>query len=342
MLTKRLRTDFEECGLSKGSHPVSERLLLLTVDVEAFNSEMIPPWVEAIHHWATCAARSGLRFCFFLAVEDMVKLREDDQGAYGDFLKAMRKLDDAGSLFYPHNHYAFDTKSGERLIPAQEPENVPRQYRKRQSMFWDVVYRHRLDLGSWLTAVRDTYDAALLEAGCKRPNVPVFRAGGWDYGDSCQDLQQYIAALREAGFRADSSACRGIFGIPTWRIGSHFGVNVFKLEEHLLEIAPTWSIDMSVRPFSPPYLKTLLSLREHGKLFRGRPGAFVAVLHLDHLFRRWSRGCMQSFAVKDVETVRKRIDNLFRLLAFMRSILCVRCATFEDIEVRKYEALTSL
>ena len=330
-MADRPRTDFEECGFSKGPHQVSARLLLLTVDVEAFKGDIMPLWLEAFHHWAACAKKSGLRFCFFLSVEDAVKLREDDQGAYGDFLKAMRKLDDTGSLFYPHNHYVFDTKSGERVALAKEPAGLPSTYRKRQSMFWDVVYRHQLDLGSWLTTVREAYETVLSEAGCQRPSFPVFRAGGWDYGDSCQDLQQYIAALVDAGFRADSSACRGVFGTPTWRIGSHFCANVFKLEDHLLEIAPTWSIDMSVPPFSIPYVRTLLSLREHRNLFRGLPGAFVAVLHFDHLFRGRSRGCIEPFAIQDPTTLKKRIDRLFRILTSLRSVLSLNCSTFDEI-----------
>lgn len=330
-MTRRPCTDFEACGLSPGPHHLSGRFLVLTVDCEAFNRPVLPLWVEAMRLWAMHAKRSGLRSCFFLSVEDMVKLRLTDQDAHGDFLKAMRALDDTGSLFYPHNHYVFDPTSGERFALTHEPQRPAESYGKRPSVFWDAVHRHQLDLGSWLTTVREVYETALSEAACQRPSLPVFRAGGWDYGDSCQDLRQYIQALYNAGFRADSSACRGIFGTPTWRIGSEFGFNIFWLDGGLLEIAPTWSLDMSIPRPSLPYLGNLLSLWRQPQLWMGHSGAFVAVLHFDHLFRQWLNGVATDFAVADGEIIEERIDHTFRLIGFLQSMLRLECVTFDDL-----------
>ena len=91
-------------------------------------------------------------------------------------------------------------------------------------------------------------------------------------------------------------------------------------------------MDMSVRSSSPASLLNLLSLRRQWRLWTGHLGAFVLVLHFDHLFRRWVNGSPESFALREMETVRKRIDRLFRRIAFIRSILGLTCATFDDIE----------
>jgi hypothetical protein len=340
-MTEHLRTDFEEYDLSRGPYSVSSRLLLLTVDFEAFTPEMMPLWQEAMHHWAARASESRLRFCFFLSVENAIRLRVASQRAYAEFLKAMKGLEDVASLIYPHNHYVFDRQTGEKKVLAEEPKDLPQDYPKRKSVFYDTVHRHRLDLAFWLTTVRESYEEVLAAADCRRPKVPVFRAGGWDYGGSCRDVRQYIDAVVAAGFRADSSACRGAFGTPTWRIGSHFGSNVFWLDKGLLEIAPTWSMDISVSPLSLACARSLLSLRRQSKLWMGHRGAFVVVLHFDHLFRRWSRGSLQNSPLRDVGTLRKRIDRLFRSIALLRSILCLHCATFEDIELGRSEARVS-
>jgi len=332
-MTEQRRTDFEEFGLSKGSHPVSTRLLLLTVDFEAFKPDMMPLWLEAMHHWAARAQTSMLRSCFFLSVEDATRLRVADKKMYEEFLEGMKALGDAGSLFYPHNHYVFDAETGEKKIPAKEPGDLPQSHAKRKSLFYDVVRRHQLDLAFWLTTVRESYEKVLSDAGCREPKSLVFRAGGWDYGGSCWDLNRYIEGLVAAGFHADSSACRGVFGTPSWRIGSDFGDNIFWLDRGVLEIAPTWSMDMSIAPLSLSCLRNLFSLREQRKLWSGDAGAFVAVLHFDHLFRSWSKGSIRNFGMKDIGMVKKRIDNLFRLGVFMRSILRLNCATFEDIEL---------
>jgi len=324
------RTDFEVCGFSAGVPRLSGRFFLLTIDMEAFQLELMPLWLELMEYWADRAGVLGLRFCFFLAVEDVVHLRAANPGIYQRFLHAMRLLESAGSIFYPHNHYVFDPTTGGKAPVGNEPAGPSRDYPKRQCLFYDTVLRHRRNFGEWLADVRRSYQEIMAEAGCRLPDRLAFRAGGWDYGGSCAELEAYIRGLKAAGFRVDSSACRGTFGAETWRVGTLFGANAFLLEEDLLEIAPTWAIDVSVPPWSLAYLRTLLSLREHSGLVTTRRGAFVVVLHFDHLFRRQTAWTIDEFAVRDIRRLEARIDRLFWLLVVLRGAFRLRCVTFEE------------
>ena len=325
------RTDFESCGLSSGCQPIHKRLILLTVDFEAFRSETMPIWIEAMHRWANHATRTGLRFSFFLSVEDAIRLRAAAPSIYEDFLSAIRDLERTGSRFYPHNHFVYETTTGEKTVHSRETGKPPVHYAKRKSLFWDVVHRHRLPLGAWLATVRTTYETILADAHCAVPTPVVFRAGGWDYGGSCHDLQLYVEALGAARLFVDSSACRGTFGTPTWRVGAEFGKNVFRLQDNILEVAPTWSVDVSTPPLSLEQLRTLLSLGIHQGLLAGRSGVEVAVLHFDHLFRRWSGGAVGASDVDDPRTVDTRIRRAFRLFTALCSVFRYRCATYEDV-----------
>ncbi len=331
-MTRIPETDFEEYGLSRDPFPVSGRLLLLTVDFEAFAPEMLPLWLDAMHHWAVRAERSGLRSCFFLSVEDALRIRATGQEAYSRFLEAMRRLDAAGSLFYAHSHFVFDPRTGQKQPLDREPADLPRGYGKRRSIFYDVHHRHHLDWAAWLTIVRESYERVLSDAGCRKPRLSVFRAGGWDYGDCQADLSRYIAGLAAVGFHGDSSACRGRFETPTWRVGTDFGRNVFWLANGLIEIAPTWAMDMGVLPLSAAAAGNLLSLGKQSRLWTRRQGACVVVLHFDHLFRSRSCGRLSSLHSRDLDLVRGRINCSFRVLALLRSVLRLRSATFEDLD----------
>ena len=332
-MTRISGTDFEEYGLSRGPFPVSGRLLLLTVDFEAFAPEMLPLWLDAMHRWAVCAERSELRFCFFLSVEDALRIRATGQDAYGRFLKAMRRLDAAGSLFYAHNHFVFDPRTGQKQSLDRESADLPRGYGKRRSIFYDAHHRHHLDWAAWLTIVRESYEQVLSDAGCRKPRLPVFRAGGWDYGDCQADLSRYLAGLAAAGFRGDSSACRGCFETPTWRVGTDFGRNLFWLANGLIEIAPTWAMDMGVSPLSAAAAGNLLSLGKQSRLWTRRQGACVVVLHFDHLFRPQPQGMPGDPSHRSRDAVRARIDSCFRTLGLLRFVLRLRSATYDDLEM---------
>lgn len=331
-MSRVARTDFEEYGLSRGPLPVSGRFLLLTVDFEAFAPEMLPLWLDAMLYWAACAKRSRLRFCFFLSVEDVLRIRATGRGAYHQLLAAMRALDDAGSLFYAHNHFVFDPETGRKQPVAQEPVASMTGYGKRRSVFFDVCHRHRLGWATWMTTVRQVFDRTLEDARCRPPTFSVFRAGGWDYGESRDDLSRYLEGLAAAGFHADSSACRGRFGTPGWRIGADYGRNVFRLEKQLVEIAPTWSVDIGGRPVSPAWFWNILSLGRQSRLWVGQHGVFVVVLHFDHLFNGCSSGRMDGFRDTDIPMVRVRVRRVFRLLTVLQSVFRFENGTFETVQ----------
>ena len=330
-MSRAARTDFEEYGLGRGPFPVSGRLLLLTVDFEAFAPEMLPLWLDAMHYWAACATRRGLRFSFFLSVEDAIRIRATGQEEYRQLLAAMRALDDAGTLFYAHNHFLFDAETGQKRPLDREPAEPSRGYGKRKSVFYDVCRRHRSDWATWMNTVRGTFERVRTDAGCRKPTFSVFRAGGWDYGESRADLTQYIEGLAAAGFHGDSSACCGRFGTPGWRVGADYGRNVFWLDGRLVEIAPSWSVDMSVRPSSPSCFWNLLSLGRQSRLWAGQSGVCVVVLHFDHLFNGCSTGLMESPDSRDIQLVRVRVRRLFRLLRLLQSLLRFKNGTFESL-----------
>lgn len=325
-----LKTDFEECGYSEGYIKVPDRLLLLTVDFEAFTPEMMPLWEKAMHYWAECEQQYRLRCCFFLSVEDVVRLRRSDISAYEDFKRGLKTLNRAGSMFYPHNHVVFDPDSGMKMT-TDKFNGFPEDYKKRFSMFYSVVYCHKLDIAEWLKTVKGIYEGFLADAGCAQPRGSVFRAGGWDYGSSCSDLSQYMSGLLKAGFGMDSSACRGTFGTPAWRVGTVFGLNVIRLTGGLVETAPCWSLDCSTEPLSRAYTGNILRLREHRMLWTGNPGVFMIVVHFDHLFHKQTNKGIFYFAVRDIEMVKNRIKRLFRLLVFLQSVLFLRCVTFDEL-----------
>lgn len=339
-MTRASRTDFEEYGLSRGPFPVSGRLLLLTVDFEAFAPEMLPLWLDAMQYWAACATRTGLRFCFFLSVEDAIRIRATGQREYRQLRAAMRALDDAESLFYAHNHFVFDPATGRKRLVAQEPASAPSAYRKRKSLFYDAVYRHRLDLGDWLTTIRLTHQALLTDADCRIPAWPAFRVGGWDYGSTRHDVERYLESLGSAGFAIDSSACAGVFETATWRVGSAFGSNVFMCKGNVIEVAPCWVDDCGLDRQRLLTLRRLMTLRQHGRVWTGASGVLVVVLHFDHLFHLGTGGARRYFAVTDSARVAERIRRTCRFFSAVRHLLRLESGTFESLQVGHVRPMT--
>ena len=56
------------------------------------------------------------------------------------------------------------------------------------------------------------------------------------------EMQTYVSALATCGYRIDSSDAAGVFGDRTWRVGTAFGTNVYRLPGELIELAPSWSL----------------------------------------------------------------------------------------------------
>ena len=311
-------TDFEEYGYSQGQIPVGERHWLLTVDFEAFNSENIDIWLRAMRLWADQASRFGFRCCFFMSMEDVVNLRQQSPSAYQDFLDCVNLLYEAGTRFYPHNHSVFDPETG--VFPANPDKQPPEGYTKRLSMFYRSHYLHGLDFADWMATVKASYERFLGEARLPIPEMIAFRAGGWDYGSSSDDLRMYTEALAHAGYRIDSSACSGTFGTESWRMGAEYQSNVFLLQPDLIEIAPNVALDCGREDQGASPFDEL-----HG------PGVFVHVLHFDHLFHRQSPGSCAYFDVTDPDEIDGRIERFFHAIGDWRSPL-LESSTFEDIE----------
>jgi hypothetical protein len=193
-------------------------------------------------------------------------------------------------------------------------------------MFYDVVHRHKADLRSWLVEVRECFERVLADATIDPPLRPTFRAGGWDYGSTEDEVAKYIDALRGAQFVIDSSAVAGSFGTTSWRVGAPFGSNVFWLAPDLLEVAPVWNINCGAPIFSRDTATSALDLLLQRSIWSRRtPGALVTVLHFDHLFRP-SRGRAPA-----VDTVNRRIASLFTRLDRLRVVLGASSNTFDDL-----------
>ena len=332
-----MTTDFEEYGYGRGPLAVHGRYWLLTVDFEAFtNPGNIASWLAAMRYWAIQAKDHGFRFCFFMSIEDVVILKVNSPAAYGDFLECVHLLHESGSRFYPHNHGVFDPESGAGF--ADTESEPPKGYTKRISMFHRAHYQHKMDFGAWMGTVKACYEAFLCDAGVALPDMLAFRAGGWDYGSSSDDLRTYLAALSHAGYRIDSSACSGAFGTETWRMGSDYRSNVFLLDPNLVEVAPNVAIDCGQLEHVPSssHLPDFFQELDRSPSMSWS-GVYVHVLHFDHLFHELDSGAYRYFAVTDPEEIKERIDQFFRTILFWRRSVPLTSATFDDIEFVKPE-----
>ena len=273
-----MRTDFEELGLSRGPLRPEGRRWLLTIDFEAFEPATIEPWLGAMYAWAAEAVAQDLRFVIFLATEDLVRLRGADPNLYKRFCAAAAAMAYAGAEWHPHNHAVFDRETGDRL-----PAHFDPAYGKRPSLFYDVVRVHRADLAEWLRVVRTEHDRFLADAEIAAPAQAAFRAGGWDYGTTGDDLRRYVEAVDGAGFAFDSSAVAGQY----WRVAARFSANVFALSQGLVEVAPGTGADCGAALVSRRTLRALRDVLRQPELWLDprRPGVLVTVLHFDHLFK---------------------------------------------------------
>ena len=218
------------------------RQLALTVDVEAFDASRIELWCQAMADWGREAAAAGLRFSHFVSMEHVARLRTRHPGPYEEFACSLRSLLSAKCRIYPHNHCVFDPVTGE--FPGESsgwPQRIV-GYRPRASMFYDVVRRHNLNLAEWLGVVTAEYDRLLRYAELAMPSTRAFRPGGWDHGSTADEMRTYVSALATCGYRVDSSDAAGAFGDRTWRVGTAFGKNVYRLPGGMIELAPSWSL----------------------------------------------------------------------------------------------------
>ena len=331
-LVSRSETDFARFGLTRGMLETSDRTLLLTIDFEAFEPSSLDLWLRAMERWAYRSAAGGWSFSIFIALEDVVRLRHEQPAGYANFLEQIKILHSSGARFYPHNHGFFDPETG---LQAPHRPQLIQNYGKRASFFYDVVHRHRMDLRDWLVQLLVHYDDFLNEAGMRRPLHPTFRAGGWDHGSSAEESLQYVSAVSDAGFMYDSSASRGVFGTKTFHVGEPFGYNVFLLTSSLVEVAPCWSLNCGASLISRSSLGSLRRLLAQPVwLSRYGEGAFVTILHFDHLFGSSGRSVSQS-------TVLRRVDRFFDLLSRVRRALRLQSITFDDLIVLRDQSSSS-
>lgn len=330
---RKTTTDFERFGFACGGLIPAHRGWLLTIDFEAFRPHAIAPWVAAMRHWAEASRRGGWQFSYFIAAEDVVRLRVEDNDGYHMFLEAVRDLDEAGARFYPHNHCVFDPVTGKR--PQNHGVSAPIDgYPKRRSLFYDVVYENKLEFRMWCRTIVEAYDAFLSDAGISRPRELAFRAGGWDYGATEEDVAQYLEGLADIGVKFDSSGSSGVFGTRSWQTGAPFGRNTFRLVRSLIEVAPCDFADCGAPVASSLFAGWIARLLLRTPIWMPslrRPGVLVTVLHFDHLFHEGGGDSRQLFSLQDDEEVAKRIDRFFACLSHIRRISGLTALTFDEL-----------
>jgi hypothetical protein len=321
-------TDFDRFGLAGPSVEAFDRSLLVTIDFEAFNDVgSFDLWLAALERWAHHSLRQSWGFSVFIALEDIVRLRHQRPDRYREFLDAVRMLNRSGAELYPHNHGVFNARTGEQV--EVRPQRMP-NYAKRASFFYDVVRRHRLDLREWFDRLLRHYDEFLDQADIPRPGRVAFRAGGWDHGTTPGENSLYVDAVCKAGFAYDSSVTSGTFGTRTYRVGAPFGSNLFLLKPTLTEIAPCWSFDCGAAAASRTSFGAWRRLVSQPQVWasRRRTGAFVVVLHFDHLFRSSGRNGTKP----SLSSVNERVDGLFNVMnSLKRSLAFSEAITFEEL-----------
>jgi hypothetical protein len=328
-----MSTDLEAAGLSTAKLNSGTRDWLITIDFEAFAPSEVALWSKAMLTWAECTRSAGLRFAIFIALEDIARLRSVDPTGYAHFLFAARALHEAGCVFHPHNHQLFDDDAGTRPPAIGGSDRAP-GYRKRISLYFNIVHREKMQLRPWLSQLGLCYQRFLDEVGVPAPDRRAFRAGGWDNGSTATELNDYVDSLSALGYTYDSSATSGEYGTSSWRIGAPFGENVFGLKGGVTEVATTFSLDCGVSLLTLECLRGIqVAVANSAPLgVRRKPGVIATVLHFDHLFHTRTRRQLHAFAVRDEATIVHRIRAHFRVLTTLHRLLRVqRTVEFEEL-----------
>jgi len=328
-----VENDFARFGFRGCDVTATRRAWILTLDFEAFTARTAPLWHEAMHRWAARCREDGWKFSFFTSVEHVVRLRAASSGLYEDFVEAAGELHSAGVEYHPHNHCLFDPSSGKRATPAAERDRQVPDYPKRPSMYYDIAYRNGMTFREWLPTLMRTFDEFLEEAKIGRPLALAFRAGGWDYGSTRDDVSDYLDGLVAGGFAFESGATAGVRGTRSWRIGAPFSANMFKLVPPLIEVAPTDAMNCGATLGSIPYFGWVSRILRQPKLWMPPlgPGVLVTVLHFDELFHTGHGSSTRKFAVEDPVEVTRRIDAFFSRIHAARRLLRLEPCTFAEL-----------
>jgi hypothetical protein len=331
---RKTTTDFERFGFARGRLTPKQRDWLLTIDFEAFRPHAVAPWTTAMRHWAEASRLGGWKFCVFIALEDVVRLRVEDEDGYRIFLDAIRDLHQAGARFYPHNHCVFDPATGRRPQDQESSRAPVTTYRKRPSLFYDVVYRNKLEFRSWCKTLGESYEGFLADARIPRPGQLAFRAGGWDHGVTREDIADYLDGLADMGVTFESSASSGVFDTRTWRIGAPFGQNTFRLDRSLIEVAPCDFADCGAPVVSSQFASWIARLFFRAPIWMPplrRRGALVTVIHFDHLFHEGRGDARRLFSLADDGEVAQRIDRFMSWLSYVRRLSGFTSVTFDEL-----------
>jgi len=331
---RQTTTDFERFGFARGRLTPQQRSWLLTIDFEAFRPHAVAPWTTAARHWAEASRLGGWKFSIFIALEDVVRLRVEDDDGYRMLLDAIRDLNEAGARFYPHNHCVFDPTTGQRPQDRASPRAPVTAYRKRPSLFYDVVYRHKLEFRSWCETLVESYESFLTDAGISRPEKLAFRAGGWDHGVTREDVADYLDGLAGMGVTFESSGSSGVFGTRSWRIGAPFGENTFRLDRSLIEVAPCDFADCGAPVASPQFASWIARLLFRAPIWMPplrRRGVLVTVIHFDHLFHEGKGDARRLFALRDDAEVAQRIDRFLSWLSYVRRLSGLTSVRFDEL-----------
>jgi hypothetical protein len=200
-------------------------------------------------------------------------------------------------------------------------------------MYYDIAYRNGMTFREWLPKLMGAFDEFLQEARITRPVDLAFRAGGWDYGSTKDDVSDYLEGLVAGGFAFESGAVAGVRGTRTWRIGAPFGSNTFNLAPPLVEVAPTDSMNCGATVGSIPYYGWISRILRQARLWSPplRPGVLVTVLHFDELFHLGHGDSTRKFAVVDPAEVARRIDAFFKRIHTVRGLLRLEPCWFADL-----------
>jgi hypothetical protein len=199
-------------------------------------------------------------------------------------------------------------------------------------MFYDVVHRNGVSLSEWLPQLLDAYRSLCADAELPVPGRIAFRPGGWDCGSTAEEQQSYLAALHDAGISLHSGDSHGTYGTWSYHINSRFGETVYRLRPGLVEVAPCWALQSGAGPLSPQFVAAYLRLLHQPVSHRlTSPGAFVVVLHFDHLFHRGWRSSLEEFSVRSAPELQTRIERTLGLMARLGRVLRLNASRLEDV-----------
>jgi hypothetical protein len=282
--------------------------------------------------WAAHARDTGLRFCFFMSVEDIVALAASDPDGYEAFIGACRELAESGTVFHPHNHRVFDPATGVPLTPSVGVPKWVDGYANQASMFYDAHHRHGVDLTEWVAQVDRSFSTFLDDVG-HRPPRKVFRAGGFDCGSTPEEQAIFLEALVANGYDVDSSATLVEGSTRGTRVAVPFGRNCHRLEGGLVEVAPSWALDCGADVASLPVAGAVVRLAAQHQVWLRRKtfGAFAVLLHFDHLFHERDGRLYALFSMTDHRQVERRIDRALSLVARITDGLNLPSGHFADV-----------